>query len=210
MAARLRPRAGEREAALGRHASAQRTRWKGRSRSASRRTMPVLCPEMSALLLDASFHANTVGGNSGTAFWNHSSTCLPRMLTGRGLAESPEISTDRPSGRHSPSSRLTRLTAGPMADRWPGRPASAAKSSISPVRTVSGLGRGCKAKPTPKDSGRAATGRPHPPRPAFGLAGEGAGARPYPAAAGAVGNSVYPKASKATTIHKRRTATRTC
>jgi hypothetical protein len=30
-------------------------------------------------------------------------------------ATAPEISTDRPSGRHSPSSRLTRLTAGPMA-----------------------------------------------------------------------------------------------
>ena len=35
-----------------------------------------LWPEISALLLDASFHAKTVGGKSGTAFWNHSSTCL--------------------------------------------------------------------------------------------------------------------------------------
>jgi len=30
-------------------------------------------------------------------------------------ATAPEISTDRPSGRHSPSNRLTRFTAGPMA-----------------------------------------------------------------------------------------------
>jgi len=30
-------------------------------------------------------------------------------------ATAPEISTDRPSGRHSHSSRLTRLTAGLMA-----------------------------------------------------------------------------------------------
>jgi hypothetical protein len=30
-------------------------------------------------------------------------------------AIAPEISTDRPSGRYSPSRRLTRLTAGPIA-----------------------------------------------------------------------------------------------
>src|SRR5277367_472161 len=30
-------------------------------------------------------------------------------------ATAPEINTERPRGRHSPSSRLTRLTAGPMA-----------------------------------------------------------------------------------------------
>src|SRR5690349_15532470 len=36
----------------------------------------VLWPEISALLFEASFHAKTVGGKNGTAFLNHSSTCL--------------------------------------------------------------------------------------------------------------------------------------
>src|SRR5262249_23751559 len=38
--------------------------------------MRALWPEISALLFEASFHAKTVGGKNGTAFLNHSSTCL--------------------------------------------------------------------------------------------------------------------------------------
>ena len=45
------------------------------------------------------------------------STCSPIGTSGVvvSAATAPEINTDRPSGRHSPSSWLTRLTAGPMA-----------------------------------------------------------------------------------------------
>src|ERR671910_2423832 len=45
------------------------------------------------------------------------STCSPSGTSGVvvSAATAPEISPDRPSGRHSPSSRLTRFTAGPMA-----------------------------------------------------------------------------------------------
>jgi hypothetical protein len=45
------------------------------------------------------------------------SMCSPSGTSGAvaSAATAPEISTDRPTGRHSPSSRLTRLTAGPMA-----------------------------------------------------------------------------------------------
>src|SRR4051794_13046420 len=34
------------------------------------------CPEISALLFEASSQANTSGGNTGTSFLNHSSTCF--------------------------------------------------------------------------------------------------------------------------------------
>ena len=34
------------------------------------------CPEISALLFEASSQANTCGGSTGTSFWNHSSTCF--------------------------------------------------------------------------------------------------------------------------------------
>jgi len=42
------------------------------------------------------------------------STCSPSGTSDVvvSAATAPEISTERPSGRHSPSSRLTRLTAG--------------------------------------------------------------------------------------------------
>ena len=45
------------------------------------------------------------------------STCWPSGTSEVAVwaAAAPEIRTERPSGRHSPSSRLTRLTAGPMA-----------------------------------------------------------------------------------------------
>src|SRR3954470_18392925 len=34
------------------------------------------CPEISALLFEASSQAKTSGGSTGTSFWNHSSTCF--------------------------------------------------------------------------------------------------------------------------------------
>src|SRR5690348_11281713 len=39
-----------------------------------------LCPEISALLLDASSQAKTLGGKNGTVFLNHSSTVLIASL----------------------------------------------------------------------------------------------------------------------------------
>src|SRR3954466_3000339 len=72
------------------------------------------------------------------------STCSPSGTSGAvvSAATAPEISTERPSGRHSPSSRLTRLTAGPMAVKSSRSAAPILPHNISP-----------KCSATPKGSG---------------------------------------------------------
>ena len=65
-------------------------------------------------------------------------------------ASAPEISTHRPSGRHSPSSRLTRLTAGPMAVKSSRSAAPILPHNISPRWSAAPKGSGgspCPRRP---------------------------------------------------------------
>src|SRR4029077_16984232 len=59
-------------------------------------------------------------------------------------ATAPEISTERPSGRHNPSSRLTRLTAEPMAVKSSRSAAPILPHKISPT---------CRAAPNATGGG---------------------------------------------------------
>ena len=69
---------------------------------------------------------------------------MPSAISGVSVsaASAPDTSTVLPSGRHSPSSRLTRLTAGPIAVKSSRSAAPILPHSISPRCSAAPKGRG--------------------------------------------------------------------
>ena len=72
--------------------------------------------------------------------------CVPSGISGAvvSAAKAPEMRTALSSGRHSPSRRLTRLTAGPMAVKSSRSAAPILPQSISPRCSATPKGRGAK------------------------------------------------------------------
>jgi hypothetical protein len=91
--------------------------------------------------------------------------CSPSGTSGAvvSAATATEISTDRPSGRHNPSSRLTRLTAGPIAVTSSRSAAPRLPHRISPRCSAAPKGSGGSPAPAaPHRSGPCRRGRRRP------------------------------------------------
>jgi hypothetical protein len=99
----------------------------------------IVCLEVGGLVAQYSGTVKTAHGDAIPR-----SACVPSGISNTPVsaASVPETRTALPSGRHSPSSRLTRLTAGPMAVKSSRSAAPILPQSISPRCRAAPKGRG--------------------------------------------------------------------